>query len=262
MRLFEFEDLDWFPNFIREGMTDYLRFIFNAADFYYPVTPLIKEGLENSKHFAVIDLCSGGSGPVKMVQKNFSSIYNISLPVILTDRFPNFDAYRLLKRESNGDIDFADKPVDASCVPPELTGLRTIFSAFHHFNKDQAKFVLQDAVKAQQPIAVFDGGDKNILTVLGIIIFHPLIFLLFTPFFKPFRFSRILFTYLVPLIPLCTIWDGIVSITRLYKPGELLSIATSAGNDLFVWKAGNLKNKFGMRVTYLLGYPKTKDEAL
>ncbi|WP_276500355.1 hypothetical protein [Terrimonas pollutisoli] len=255
MRLFEFEDLDWFPDFLRESMTDYLRFVLSAVNFYYPVTTIIREGLENAERFTIIDLCSGGGGAIKKIQKNFHDTYFLSLPVILTDKFPNFEAFHLLKKESNGDIDFAGYPVDAMNVPPELKGLRTIFSAFHHFNKEHAKLVLQDAVTARQPIAVFDGGDKNIFTVLGIIIFHPVIFFLFTPFFRPFRFSRIIFTYLVPLIPLCTIWDGVVSIMRLYKPAELLVIANSINNHSFTWKAGNLKNKFGMKVTYLLGYP-------
>ncbi len=256
MRLFEFEDMDWFPNFLRESMTDYLRFVLNAVNFYYPATALIKEGLENAERFTVIDLCSGGGGAIKKVQKNFYETYTLDLPVILTDKFPNVEAYRLLKQESNGNIDFANNSVDAMNVPPGLTGLRTIFSAFHHFNKDQARSVLQDAVKARQPIAVFDGGDKNIFTVLGIIIFHPIVFFLFTPFFRPFRFSRIIFTYLIPLIPLCTIWDGVVSIIRLYKPADLLIIADPINDHSFTWKAGNLKNKFGMKVTYLLGYPK------
>ena len=256
MRLFEFEDMDWFPNFLRESMTDYLRFVLNAVNFYYPATALIKEGLENAERFTVIDLCSGGGGAIKKVQKNFYETYTLDLPVILTDKFPNVEAYRLLKQESNGNIDFANHSVDAMNVPPGLTGLRTIFSAFHHFNKDQARSVLQDAVKARQPIAVFDGGDKNIFTVLGIIIFHPIVFFLFTPFFRPFRFSRIIFTYLIPLIPLCTIWDGVVSIIRLYKPADLLIIADPINDHSFTWKAGNLKNKFGMKVTYLLGYPK------
>ena len=256
MRLFEFEDLSWFPNFLREGMTDYLRFVLNAANFYYPATTVIREGLQNAEHFKIVDLCSGGGGAIKMVQKNFYDAYNLILPVILTDKFPNVDAYCLLKHESNGDIDFVDNSVDAMNVPSELTGLRTIFSAFHHFNKNQAKLVLQNAVKARQPIAVFDGGDKNIFTVLGIIVLHPVIFFLFTPFFRPFRFSRIIFTYLLPLIPLCTIWDGVVSIMRLYRPAELLAIANSINGNPFTWKAGNLKNKFGMKVTYLLGYHK------
>jgi hypothetical protein len=69
----------------------------------------------------------------------------------------------------------------------------------------------------------------------------------------------LLFTYLIPVIPFCTIWDGIVSIIRLYKPAELLVIASSVDNDSYLWKAGKMKSKFGMHVTYLVGYPITQN---
>ncbi|MBC8172783.1 MAG: hypothetical protein H7X71_02655, partial [Chitinophagales bacterium] len=106
-------------------------------------------------------------------------------------------------------------------------------------------------------IGIFDGGDKNIFIILGIILIHPVIFFLFTPFFKPFRFSRLFFTYIIPVIPLCTIWDGVVSILRLYTPDELLKLAGEADNKNYVWKSGKVKNRFGMHITYLVGYPIT-----
>jgi hypothetical protein len=86
--------------------------------------------------------------------------------------------------------------------------------------------------------------------------FHIIFFFFFTPFFRPFRFSRLLFTYIIPVIPFCQIWDGIVSIIRLYKPEELLGIAKEVDSENYFWKAGKVKNKFGIRVTYLIGYPK------
>jgi len=61
---------------------------------------------------------------------------------------------------------------------------------------------------------------------------------------------------LIPIIPICHIWDGIVSIIRLYKPYELLKIATEVDNETYCWSAGKMKNKFGMHVAYLIGYPK------
>jgi len=48
IHLFEFEDLPWFPGVIREGMVDYLRFILGNINFYKPIVPLIKEGLDKS----------------------------------------------------------------------------------------------------------------------------------------------------------------------------------------------------------------------
>jgi hypothetical protein len=110
-------------------------------------------------------------------------------------------------------------------------------------------------VNAKSGIGIFDGGDKNIFTVLGIILLHPIAFFLFTPFFKPFRFSRIFFTYLIPIIPLCTIWDGVVSIIRLHNPGQLIEMAEEVDRVNYSWKAGTVKNKFGMRIAYLIGTP-------
>jgi len=43
--LFEFEDQKWFPDVIRSGMTDYLRYLLTALNFYKPVSPLILEVL-------------------------------------------------------------------------------------------------------------------------------------------------------------------------------------------------------------------------
>ena len=93
-----------------------------------------------------------------------------------------------------------------------------MFSAIHHFDSDAAKSVIQDAVNAKEGIGIFDGGDKSIFFMLLTILFHSLTLFLFTPFFYPFKLSRLVFTYILPLIPLCIIWDGIVSLTRLYRP--------------------------------------------
>src|SRR4029079_17983754 len=105
------------------------------------------------------------------------------------------------------------------------------------------------------PIAIFDGGDKGILGMIGILIIHPLAFLLFTPFFKPFKISRLLFTYLIPLIPLYTVWDGCVSMRRLYKPGELLKIAKGTSAGSYKWVAGKTTSRFGLHASYLIGTP-------
>jgi hypothetical protein len=140
-------------------------------------------------------------------------------------------------------------------VPRNVKGFRTIFSGFHHFNKQSATAILNDAIKAREGIAVFDGGDKNVWIILAIIILQPVGFLLFTPFIRPFRWSRIIFTYLLPLIPFCTVWDGVVSIIRLHTVKELSEIAKATGSTNYHWKAGKVKNSIGMRISYLIGYP-------
>lgn len=254
-RLFEFEDKTWLPAIIREGMTDYLRFILNSGNFYEPVSPLILQLLQQTSCTQVVDLCSGGGGTIEQIQKNLQQQYYQDVKFILTDKFPNVNAYQFIQNKTGGKVDYIALPVDAAKVDPSLKGVRTIFSAFHHFDKPTAREVIQNAVDDKQAIGVFDGGDKNIFIILAIIILHPIVFFLCTPFFRPFKWSRLLFTYIIPLIPLFTIWDGIVSINRLYSPQQLLHIANSVDSIGYCWKSGKVKNKYGMQIAYLMGYP-------
>ena len=254
--LFEFEDLSWFPNTIRESMMDCLCFIIKIFNIYQPIMPLILEGLQKTDSKQIVDLCSGGGGAMEQISQNINRQSDNKIQIVLTDKFPNVNAFQLLATKSKGDISFLETSIDASNVPSTLLGFRTIFSAFHHFSKPFAKSVIQNAVYAKSGIGIFDGGDKNIFIIIGLILIKPFIFIFCTPFFKPFRFSRLFFTYLIPIIPVCQIWDGIVSIIRLYKPNELLKVATEVDTETYCWRAGKVKNKFGMQVTYLIGYPK------
>ncbi len=255
IHLFEFEDFKWFPNAIRAGGTDYLRHFFKATNLYKPVIPLILNALEKSNETTIIDLCSGGGGPIEEVYKNLKKSAGQNFSIILTDKFPNINAYNYLKSKTKGQISFKNFSVDAEKVPMELKGFRTIFSAIHHFRPQAIKHILKNAVDSNTGIGIFDGGDKNILLLPGIIILHPIALFICTPFFKPFKFSRIFFTYIIPLIPLLTVWDGCVSILRLYKPKQLLKLAMEVENKNYVWKAGKVKNRFGLNVAYLIGYP-------
>lgn len=253
--LFEFEDLAWFPDTIRESMTDYLRYLITKMDFYRPIVPLLIEGMNKLNTNQVIDLCSGGGGSIEQIQNELKRLSDTDIKIILTDKYPNISAYQFLSAKTNGAISFVDTPVDAADVPLTLKGFRTIFSGFHHFDERSAKAVLKNAVDARSGIVIFDGGNKNILAILFILIVHPIVFFFFTPFFKPFRFSRIFFTYIIPLIPFCTVWDGIVSIIRLYRPDELLQMAREVKPDTYHWNSGQKKSKFGLMVTFLIGYP-------
>jgi hypothetical protein len=126
--------------------------------------------------------------------------------------------YEQLNHQTKGGISYIGTPVDASDVPSELNGLRTIFSGFHHFEPKRAMAVLNNAVHAKKAIGIFDGGNRSLWMVLLLIIAHPVLLFLCTPFFRPFRISRLIFTYLIPVIPFCIVWDGFFSILRLYKP--------------------------------------------
>jgi len=56
------------------------------------------------------------------------------------------------------------------------------------------------------------GTWLGVLSMLGV----PLAVLALMPLARPFRWAYLVFTYLIPLLPLIVLWDGIVSMLRIY----------------------------------------------
>jgi len=252
IHLFEFEDYAWFPHVLRRGATDYLHFLISRFHIYDPAPKIVKELMDKTDITEILDLCSGGGGGVDIFQKNLSKLCGRDIKLTLSDKFPNLPAFEEMKNEN---IDYITDSIDARHVPPGIKKMRTMFSAFHHFNPQDAKAILEDAARSKMPIAIFEGMKKNIISFLGILIFTIPIFFLITPFMKPFKLSRLFFTYLIPLIPITTTWDGIVSILRIYTPKAMLKMANEVKLPGYNWKAGEVKTSLGNTVYYLLGLP-------
>lgn len=254
IHLFEFEDFQWFPSIIRNYMTDFLQFTANKFDFYKDLGPILKRGLDSTKSTRIIDLASGGGGGwmslIPHVQKEIPEV-NITL----TDYYPNFPAFELNVKKHPDVLGFYNKSVDARDVPSELKGLRTQFLSLHHFRPDDAKKILQNAVDSGQPIAIFEAQQRTVLHFIQFF-FSPINVLILTPFIKPFSVGRIFFTYLLPLVPLFTWWDGLVSVLRTYSKKELEDLVNSLENkDRFDWEIDHTNSK-PAKVYYLLGTPK------
>ena len=253
--LFEFEDQTWFPDVLRKNMMDFLRFAISLTQIYDPIIPLLQQILPKGQPPHLLDLGSGGGGGITGVQQKLSAALGQKVQITLSDKFPNIPAFALVKAQTKGAIDYIAEPVDATDVPAHLKSCRTIFSAFHHFPPAQARAILADAAQKGVPIGVFEGASKSFWEIGVALFFFPFIFLVATPFIRPWRFSRFFFTYLVPLIPLFTMWDGSVSILRLYTPEHLLQLTKDINVPNYTWQAGRVKHKTGAKVIYLIGYP-------
>ena len=255
LHLFELEDQSWFPSEIRNLATDYLEFIQKAFSLHRPIVKLLAEGLQTARVDRVVDLCSGGGGPVLALQKELSE-QGVSVRFTLTDRFPNLFAFERIKAVSSGTIDFVPEFVDAKNVPQDLKGFRTIFNGFHHFRPPDAVAVLRDAARAAQPIAVFEISARRLGAILPLMLLTPLLVWLTTPWIRPFRWHRLLWTYVIPLVPLTCWWDGIVSQLRAYNVRELERLAAGAGAVNYTWQAGQTPIvSVPGNLTFLLGIP-------
>jgi hypothetical protein len=257
VHLFELEDQRWFPNVLRDLATDYLHFVERRLALHRPAVPLLADLLRTTGASRVVDLCSGGSGPVPELRAALAD-EGLDVHFTLTDFYPNLDAFEAAAARAPGAIAFVAEPVDARAVPARLKGVRTIFNAFHHFSPDDARAVLANAANAREPVAVFEISDRRLGVLLPSLILTPLLVLATTPFIRPLGWRRLLWTYLIPLVPLTCWWDGAVSQLRAYSPEELEQIADTAGATGFSWKAGRVP--IGLLpgdMTYLMGWPTT-----
>jgi hypothetical protein len=236
LHLVELHDLPWCPRSLRDALTDFLAFALNLGRTYAAAGRMLRQAVRRTGATRVVDLCSGAGGPWSRLGGE------VGVPVVLTDLFPHRGA------------SLYHVPVDARAVPPGLKGFRTLFTSFHHFRPAEARAILADAVRARQGIGIFEAARRRpvdialiALTWLGVLVAMP--------FVHPFRWSRLFWTYLPPVLPLVGTFDGIVSCLRWYSPAELRYLVR--GFDEYEWDIGVTRSPGSpLHMTYLIGVPK------
>lgn len=256
--LFEFTDLPWYPQTFRRIQTDYLQFVANLGSGHKNLVPLFKKALQYSGTTEIIDLCSGGSGPWMRLQQEFKKA-GLSVNIKLTDKYPDPKAIQKWAAHSHQGIEYPAEPVDALNVPSHLNGLRTFFESFHHFKPQEARSILLDAAEKREAIGIFEASFKKPMGSI-LLLTSPLTTLLdyifMTPFITPRTFSRFFWTYLVPVVPLATCWDGVVSMLRVFSLQELKKLTDSIRVKDYAWETG--ESSTGTPIftfIYLIGYP-------
>jgi len=181
----------------------------------------------------------------------------IQAGALLTDRYPHGAHAGEVREEPTGRVDFHPDPVDATHVPAGLHGVRTLFLSFHHFRPEPARKILADAVRAGSGIAIFELTERRLISMLGAVLGIPIMVLLLTPFIRPFQWSRLLFTYLLPILPLLIFWDGLVSHLRTYSVEELEQLVAELDAPDWHWDVRRERLP-GMPAacTSLVGYPR------
>ena len=273
VQFIELHDQAWCPSSLRDYVTDALQFGFNILKSYAPIAPLLQSALDSTGSISIVDMCSGGGGPWFDLSRRLQcgtpgsgalsgrdgaeprhhTGGSAGLQVWLTDKYPNLKAFQNARAASGNRIAFFPESVDATKVPRELKGLRTMFTSFHHFSPEDARAILQDAVDAGESIAIFEIPRRAWSTISLTFAF---VFLLFlgTPWVRPFRWSRLLWTFPVPILPLVLLFDGVVSCLRTYRPRELREILEKLTANQYRWEMGEYASG-KVPITYLIGYP-------
>jgi hypothetical protein len=242
-------------------MTDHLRYTHNEA-MRKPVNVAMARRMASlmarTQTTQIVDLCAGGGGPTAEIGRILVEELSMPVEIVLTDLYPNVDAFKALEAQSGGRVRARYESTDATDVPAELPGLRTVFAALHQFEPSRVRLVLADAVRKRAPIAVFEPLERTarMMVVVGLMSF--LRGFTHTPRVGRLTLGRFLLTYVLPLSPAMFAWDGVVSALRTYTADELMELARSVPANQYDWEAGrfDVQGPFGaMPTTYLIGMP-------
>lgn len=256
IQLFEFEDFAWFPNFLRICLTNYIITVHRMLGSRADLAGLIDRILKRSPQKQILDLCSGAGGPMPGVLDSLQEEHgHKDLQLTLSDLYPNTHAAKRINGNGRQDVRYHETPINASDVPDDKLGLRTMICSLHHMAPDTAKSILQDAKDDRQPFLAFEISDNSqpkAIWWIAIPVTFIMVFFL-TPFVRPMTWQQLVFTYLIPLLPFFIAWDGAVSNARTYTLADMDLLLADLRSDDYEWETGTLKGR--AKKNYLIGIP-------
>lgn len=248
VRLTEFEDKNWFPARLRMFMTDYIRATIEFWRPYHCVFPVVSSWLQRYQQKELVDLCSGSGGPL-LAFLNWQS--NPEFIALLTDKFPPPEPQLPPSATYHPTSVDAMRPRD---IPPCA---RTLFTALHHFDAPEVLRLLRTACKDRVPIAAFEVTSLHPMSLLMIAI-TPVLVLLLTPLLvwenREYCWSRLLLTYVVPLVPFFVTVDGIISCLNSHSVASLKRITKRLPE--YDWQIERRFGKLGLPILCLTGGPR------
>ncbi len=200
-----------------------------------------------------MDLASGGGGPWPALVEGLKSELGAYPTVTLTDIQPNLGVVTELERLPR--VSYRRDPISALAVPPDLEGVRTMFTGLHHFDEGEVTQLLRSAQDAKVPFLAAEATHRSVrgLLVTAIV---PLLVLFLMPRVRPRRFLPLLLTYLPPLLPVLIWWDGFASTLKSYRAEELRALVSAIEEPGYRWRVEELAvHRAPIPVTVLVGRP-------
>ncbi|WP_372365857.1 hypothetical protein [Candidatus Uabimicrobium sp. HlEnr_7] len=253
LHLFEFNDQSWFPKSMRVTMMELLVGTYSFLKIFQPVFPKVHNFIEDTNERNLQLLCAGGGGPVTELASYLEKQTSSDIQITLSDKFPNTERYEQLKREGKVNIDFDEKSVDIFDLPPKIEGTRVVINAVHHFREHQVKSILQDAFNDKANIVFLEPVQRSPRCFLNIVLAFPIFIYLGIFGIRPLNFRRFLWTVLFPIVSLVTVFDGLISTLRAYKPKDWQKMVDEIDPQKdYHWQIGEASTAF-TKVTYLMG---------
>jgi len=209
-----------FPKFLKSCIHEFMTWFVGKVGAAKPFLPVLNEGLNYADEIVVIkkDVGAGFETLDPLIEKSIPRVF--------------------ISEDEIGQ-----------------KGLYIMVNSFHQQEPEIAKKILKEVSEIKQPLVIVEGNNDSLWQVFGMTVIVPLTVFLTAPFVKPFRISRLVFTYLIPILPLLTFVDGFLALFKLYAPKDLEELVSDLKYSDYKWRSGKMDNGRGGKIIYLLGHP-------
>lgn len=265
IQLFEFEDFHWFPDIIRTGMTNLIVILHKIMGTSDVLTKLLLDIRRKYNYTQIVDLGSGSGGALpEVIKKINNDRIDTPIKLLLTDLHPNEQFIYQINKNNLKNITYHPTSINANDFNQIPPGLKTMINSFHHMSPEVAKNILSSAQSNDEPLLIYEMAENKIPTLLwwlllpiSLLILILMVFFM-TPFLRPLTWQQLLFTYLIPIIPICYAWDGQASMVRMYTFDDIKELLQDIENKDYTWEMAQAKKENGKNLGYyILGKPKS-----
>ena len=254
-QLFEFQDLPWFPDLLREAQMEILSRADRTSGFARAIAPALGRALDLVAADEILDLCSGGGGPILPILAEFAALGRTPPRVSLSDLYPRVAMWSRLKERAGGRLDFVAESVDATRLPPDPAGgVTTIINALHHFPPERVRAIIAAVARRGSTLFVAEAFGRSLRRAS---VYWPSLTLaaIVNPFVCKRRgWLKAALTWLMPVVTLSGVWDWFASAMREFEPAELAAFAQEAAPQ-YRWEFGHVNYGWWGRAGYLIGAP-------
>ena len=219
----ELEDLPYFPSLLRNFQTEFIGFVVVRFKVYQAFIKYI-QSLSNPLQ-PMTDLCSGSGEAANHIFKESNCFSRL----ILSDKFPN----RLFNADK---ISYLPISMDVLEMEFQSGVCYTMFNAFHHFNDEDKLKIAKKILAAGSKCFFVEILEPNIICLLKVLFITTVGNLLLTPFVRPFSFSRIFLTYIIPINIITIAYDGIISVFKSLTLSQYQKLFVDHGDLVKIFK--------------------------
>ena len=261
--LFEFGDQSWLPRLLREIYMDCMKFAFSVGGHYAKMHEPFATWASRTGESEVLDLASGGGAPIGQMIRGAAQSNTTMPQVYLSDLHPNLRHYRDLQlQHGNDQLSYVSEPVDVLNIGRPQFRLCSVCTAFHHFRPKDAARVIATFGHERDGFFIMEPLQRDWKHLALMIISGPWIYML-TPFFhRPFRWSRLIFCTLLPIVPLMVFIDGCVSVMRIYRPEEIREMLPDKLRKNFTIEHGTQPHHRFFAASFIYGIRKKEEEPI